>query len=75
MAVKVWEKVKTQYCERAGCEVSLEAETIYPADQLPDQPARLVAHRCSKAKDCMLLNEATCKWAGTNPDYDPFSNQ
>jgi hypothetical protein len=75
MAVKVWQKVKTQYCDRVGCEVSLEAEAIYPADPLPDQPPRLVAHRCSNAADCMLLPQANCVWSGANPLVDPFSGE
>jgi hypothetical protein len=72
MAVKVWETMKVQYCDHAGCEVALEAEAVYPADFLPDQAPHIDAHRCSKAKDCMLMDKATCVWTGTNPSYDPF---
>lgn len=73
MAVKVWQTVKTQYCEHVACEVSLEVQAIYPAEILGEQSPRLSIHRCTKARDCMLMGQATCVWAGTNPDYDPFS--
>ena len=73
MAVKVWQTEKIQFCDRVGCEVALEVEAIYPAENLPDQAPRLVAHRCSKAKDCMLSDQSTCTWTGTNPGFDPFS--
>lgn len=72
MAVKVWQAEKIQYCKHAGCEVALEVEAIYPADNLPDQAPRLSAHRCSKARDCMLMYGAGCVWSGSNPLYDPF---
>lgn len=73
MAVKLWEPIKVQYCDRASCEVALEAEVIYPAEQLPDQPARVSAHRCSHASICSKLSKPACMWAGTNPGYDPFN--
>ncbi len=72
MAVKTWEAVKIRYCDHAGSEVALEAEKVYPSEFLSDQPARLLAHRCSRGVECSLNNQAACVWAGTNPDYDPF---
>lgn len=75
MAVKVWQTMKVQYCDHAGCEVALEVEAIYPAENLPDQAPRLSTHRCSKAQDCILMNKTTCVWTGTNPSYDPFNVQ
>lgn len=73
MTIKTWETVKTQYCQRAGREVALEAETIYPADILPDQPPRLGAHRCSQGAACSALDRPACQWAGSTPGYDPFA--
>ena len=75
MAVKTWETIKIRYCEHAGCEVALEAEAVYPADMLPDQPARLAAHRCSHGAACMMTGNSTCQWAGSNPAYDPFAEK
>jgi hypothetical protein len=75
MAVKVWQTLKTQYCDHVGCTVSLEVEMIVPSEILSDQPPRLATHRCSKAQECMCMNNSTCVWAGTNPTYDPFSAQ
>ena len=72
MAEKVWETIKVIHCDHVDCEVALEAEAVYPADNLPDQPARLIAHRCSKAIDCVVMAKSTCVWTGTNPLYDPF---
>ncbi len=72
MAFKTWQSIKTRYCNHAGCEVALQAETVYPAEYLPDQLPRVLAHRCSKAMDCMLYQKAACVWSGGNPAYDPF---
>ena len=73
MSVKTWEVEKISYCHHVGKEVGLEAEVIYPADWLPDQPPRIVAHRCSEGIVCNLDGRASCLWSGTNPTYDPFS--
>ncbi len=73
MATKNWESLKTAYCTRSGVDVTLEAEMIYPAEFLPEQPPRITAHRCSHALECNQETRASCVWAGTNPGYDPFS--
>mgnify|MGYP003383614515 FL=1 len=75
MTLKVWQTVKVQYCRHAGSEVALEAEVLYPGEHLPDQGARIVAHRCSRGMECGLLEEASCVWSGTNPAYDPFEEK
>ena len=49
MAVKTWQTIKVRYCHHADAEVELEAQTVYPAEWLPDQPPRILAHRCSHA--------------------------
>jgi len=67
-----WQTIKVSYCQRVGHEVSLEAEVVYPSDVMPDQPPRIVAHRCSFGLQCNLEGTPSCVWAGTNPDYDPF---
>ena len=72
MAVKVWEPIKIYLCDHVGEEVALEAELIYPPEWLPNQGARVNAHRCSKAVDCNLEGKPSCIWAGTNPIIDPF---
>lgn len=75
MAEKVWETIKVQFCEHAGCEVSLDGQMVYAAEFLPDQPPRIIAHRCSRAMECALFNQPACVWAGTNPAYDPFAEK
>ena len=72
MADVVWETVKVQYCHHVDQRVSLQAEVIYPADLLPDQPGRVLAHRCSHGFACNLDGRPSCIWAGTNPAFDPF---
>jgi len=73
MAEKMWQIIKVRYCDHAGEEVAMEAEMVFPADLLPDQQPRIIAHRCSRALACNLDNRASCIWAGTNPTFDPFA--
>ena len=75
MATKVWKPVKTQYCSHVDAEVSFEAEVVFPAEYLPDQPARVLAHRCSHTLTCMTAGPSACVWAGSNPMYDPFAER
>jgi hypothetical protein len=72
MTIKEWEIIKVRYCVHAATDVGLEAEMVYPAEWLPDQPPRIVAHRCSHALACNLDGRASCTWAGTNPGIDPL---
>ncbi|MDZ4159571.1 MAG: hypothetical protein U1B80_07260 [Anaerolineaceae bacterium] len=72
MTLKSWQDLKLRYCDRAGCEVALQAEMVYPAEHLPEQPPRVFAHRCSHAVNCMLHRKSACLWAGGDPAYDPF---
>jgi hypothetical protein len=73
MAKKEWQVIKVHYCHHVNKEVGFEAQVVFPADWLPDQPPRIIAHRCSDALSCNLDGRASCKWAGTNPAYDPFT--
>jgi hypothetical protein len=72
MAVKTWQPIKICYCQHVNQDVALEAQVIYPAEFLPDQPARVTAHRCSHGEMCNLDGRPSCLWAGTNPAVDPF---
>lgn len=71
MAEKSWEVIKIRYCDRVGHKVSIESEVILPADHLPDSP-RVVAHRCSDAINCNLVEKPACAWCGTNPNHQPL---
>jgi len=73
MAWRGWEPVKSEFCERVGESVYLEAERVYAAELLPDQPPRVLAHRCSLGLDCNQFDKPTCRWAGTLPGFDPLS--
>lgn len=75
MAIREWQSIKYCYCEHAAREVALEAQVVWPADLLPDQPARVFGHRCSSGLDCNLDGRASCMWAGTNPVFDPFKER
>ena len=72
MAHKEWKELKVRFCEHAGDEVSLEAEVVYPAENLPDLAPRVLNHRCSQGYMCAIDNRGVCVWSGANPDYDPF---
>lgn len=74
MATRSWKTIKVRYCDTAGTEVELEAEAIFAAEWMPDQPPRLGTHRCSHAKECILAQKPRCVWAG-NPGYDPFEEE
>jgi len=69
---RIWEISKICYCDRLQDQVALEVERVYPAENLPDQKPRLLAHRCSHGLLCNQNSNAACVWAGTNPNYDPF---
>ncbi len=73
MSEKKWEVVKVLHCHHVNVEVGLEAQVIYPAEWMPDQPPQVVSHRCSNAFACRLDGRASCVWAGTNPAVDPFA--
>jgi hypothetical protein len=70
MAEKAWEVTKVFYCDHVGQVVTIETEVVYPADVLPDAP-RVVARRCSSAKECNLYDKPSCVWCGTNPNFEP----
>lgn len=72
MAETGWQVVKVRYCHHVNKDVGLEAEVVFPAEFLPDQAPRVIAHRCSHAVACNLDGRPSCVWAGTNPAYDPF---
>ncbi len=71
MANKNWEVAKVCFCEHVSQDVALEVEVLYPIDYLRDPP-RILSHRCSHGVQCNQMQQAACKWAGTNPEVDPF---
>lgn len=73
MAKREWVAIQSCFCHHLGQEVALEAEVVYPADFLPDQSPRIMAHRCSHSGLCNQEERPACIWAGTNPAVDPFS--
>lgn len=73
MAMITWKTIDQRVCDRIGEAVCLEARLVYAAEVLPDQPPRVLAHRCSNGVVCNQMEQPACVWAGTNPGYDPFS--
>lgn len=71
MAWATWRHLRSQVCERVEKTATLEAEVVYPADIMPDQPPRIIGHRCSEAVACNMIDKPSCVWAGTS-SYDPF---
>jgi hypothetical protein len=72
MAYRTWQVIKIQYCHHVQDEIDMEADVVYPSEWLPDQPPRILAHRCSRGIACNLQGKPSCIWAGTNPNFDPF---
>jgi hypothetical protein len=72
MSEKTWETLKVQYCQHVDQKVGLQAQVVYPPDIMPDQPPRILSHRCTHGFACNLDGRPSCIWAGTNPTFDPF---
>ena len=71
MAQKKWRIVEVRYCEHAGHKIRLETQVVEGSELLPDQPPRVLAHRCSNAIECNKIEKMTCAYCGTNPAYIP----
>jgi hypothetical protein len=74
MSEKVWQPIKVCFCEHVSQDVAFEAEVVFPADLLPDQAPRVIAHRCSHGMQCNQDGRPSCIWAGTNPLVNPFES-
>ena len=74
MALMVWEVVKEIRCCRTAQAAQLLEERVYCEDPMPDVgwPYTARAHKCSAGTKCNLAGYA-CRWAYTNPSYDPFT--
>jgi len=75
MAEKVWKPVKVVFCTRIQQEVMQEALVVYPPEHLPGSEPQVLGHRCSEGIMCNTIDKPACMWAGTNPAYDPFSDE
>jgi hypothetical protein len=69
MTERIWQVKQIKYCEHVGHEIALENEVVYAAEQLPDQPPRIIACRCSNAIECNMMDNTACEWCGTNPGH------
>ncbi len=72
MPRRTWEPLRRAFCDRVGEQVVFEAEVIFPAEILPDQPPRVLGHRCSLGLTCNQFDRPSCVWSGTQPGYDPL---
>ncbi|HLE27401.1 MAG TPA: hypothetical protein VI793_04745 [Anaerolineales bacterium] len=69
-----WITVSKIQCKRTGEEAALLEQRAYLGDPLPDvcQPYKVLARKCSTGEACNLSG-FSCRWAYTNPNYDPFA--
>ncbi|MDT7883250.1 MAG: hypothetical protein RQ891_00140 [Thermoflexus sp.] len=68
-----WYLVETRYCPILKTEVALLEQRIYPrSDHLSDMAYRVLARRCSHDLICNANDHIHCRWAYTNPAWDPF---
>jgi hypothetical protein len=66
-----WHEIERRMCEHVREEVSLEAKLAFAAEVLPDQPPRVLAHRCSHEATCHRMEKPTCAWAALIASLDP----
>ncbi|MCZ2127720.1 MAG: hypothetical protein LC099_08115 [Anaerolineales bacterium] len=71
MTAKIVKVEKNVYCERLQENVVIEVETVYAAENLPDQAPRILSRRCAHAIECNLVEHPVCVFCGTNPNFDP----
>lgn len=67
-----WRLVTSEFCSRARqsvCLVELHREAARGRGEPEDQ---MLARACNLAIECNLVG-FPCRWAFTNPDYDPFA--
>lgn len=73
MATTQWTVINKAWCVRLNREADLLEERAYPDDVLNigGETYQVLGHKCSLGIVCNLSGFA-CRWAGTNPNYDPF---
>ena len=76
MAHISWKVVKKHWCDLMEQEAELIEERVYPDDPVPDsgEAYRVLARKCSFGIECNTAGYY-CRWAWTNPEYDPFADQ
>jgi hypothetical protein len=68
-----WRLVTTEFCFRARQPARfMELHREVPAETSGQPEDRVLARACSLAIDCNLVG-FPCRWAFTNPDFDPFA--
>lgn len=71
-----WTVVKSHWCPAANADVALLEKRVYPkADFNETDTFRVVELRCTHDVQCNLNDHVHCKWAGTNPLFDPFAEE
>jgi len=69
-----WTVVKSHWCPAADAEVALLEKRVYPsADFINTETFRVIEQRCTHDIQCNLNDHVHCRWAATNPHYDPFA--
>ena len=69
-----WTVIKSHWCPAANAQVALVEKRVYPRiDFNATEAFRVTEQRCTHDISCNLNDHIHCKWAGTNPHWDPFA--
>ncbi len=74
MSHSVWVVVDKVWCDRMKADADLLEERVFGDDFLPgpNVPFQVHARKCSLGLACNLVG-FQCRYAMTNPNYDPFA--
>ncbi|MFQ5407526.1 MAG: hypothetical protein ACE5FI_03780 [Anaerolineales bacterium] len=72
MAHTEWVQVRSIWCDHINATARLMEKRVFPHEVMPDLGAFIVAARKCSAGDVCNADGVPCKWAYTNPNYDPF---
>ncbi len=76
MSTIIWEVIKKHWCDLMEQEAELLEERVYPGDPIPEGGTayQVLARKCSHGIECNMAGYY-CRWAWTNPEYDPFAEK
>ena len=74
MSDSIWLVVDTIWCDRMEAEARLLEERVYASEPVNGSPApyQVRGRKCSFGLACNLI-EYPCRYAFSNPNYDPFA--
>ncbi len=57
---KISKVIQKRYCMHASEKVTISSRHAYPADMMPEMPARITNRNCSHFFDCNLQDKSAC---------------